>query len=321
MAGVLYVTNFAWIALNNVIAGSACAAAWGGPASRPAWAVALGILCTAVVAVGPRAVGLADRAAVPAMVVAAGAMLWRCLQQPAAVWAAAGDGSLSWIRGLDVVIAYQVSWILMFADYSRYTASPRKSALAVFLGLVLTSLWFMTLGALAARVAGSAEPGDMIAALRIPVGGAALMALGTITTNFVNIYLSALAWKSLFPRASDAASIWAIGLVGTAMSVVSGTWLGRYADLMLVLGGLLVPVGGILLARFTWMKDPVDVAALYEEPPAVARAALAAWVLGAAAYYAASSLGGTLPALAVSAVSYRMLARRGARGAAAGRSR
>jgi nucleobase:cation symporter-1, NCS1 family len=321
LALVLYATNFAWIALNNVIAASACAGAWGGPASRGTWAAALGLLSTAVVALGPRAVGRADRVAVPLMVLAAGAMFWRCLQQPASAWAGTGDGSLPWIRGLDVVIAYQVSWILMFADYSRYTASGRRSALAVFLGLALTSLWFMPLGTLAAAVAGSPDPGAMIQALRLPAAGAVLMALGTLTTNFVNIYLSALAWRSVFPRSSEAVSVWSIGLVGTVLSLLSRAWLDRYGDLMLVLGGLLVPVGGILLARFFWMRDVLDVEALYHAPPRVGGPAAVAWTLGAAAYYAASALGGTLPALAVSAVSYRLLAGRGASAAAAGRSR
>jgi len=61
VAVLLYVSNFAWIALNNVIAASACArvgAAWFGAAagSQTAWAIALGLLATVVVWLGPRAV-------------------------------------------------------------------------------------------------------------------------------------------------------------------------------------------------------------------------------------------------------------------------
>src|SRR5437763_362957 len=53
VAVVLYVSNFAWIALNNVIAASACARAarvWLGPAfgGEMAWAIALGGPATAV---------------------------------------------------------------------------------------------------------------------------------------------------------------------------------------------------------------------------------------------------------------------------------
>ncbi len=66
---------------------------------------------------------------------------------------------MSWWRGLDVVIGYQVSWILMFADYSRYTRSVRGSAVAVFLGLAVTSAWMMPLGAIAARAAGTERSG------------------------------------------------------------------------------------------------------------------------------------------------------------------
>jgi purine-cytosine permease-like protein len=49
---------------------------------------------------------------------------------PRPVPAAAAAGALDWLRGFDVVVGYQASWILMFADYSRYTRccwrSPRS---------------------------------------------------------------------------------------------------------------------------------------------------------------------------------------------------
>ncbi len=311
LALLLYVTNFAWIAVNNVIAASACARVWGGPASEKAWAVALGLLAAAVVAAGPRAVGHADRFAVPLMAVTGVVFVWRAAALPPEVWRAPGTHAMSWWRGLDVVIAYQVSWILMFADYSRYTASARRGVVAVFLGLALSSLWFMPLGAVAGRAAGGVDPGAMVDALHLGVAGAVLVTLGTLTTNFVNIYLSALAWKSLVPRASDSASIWSIGLIGAALSLLSRSWLDRYADLMIVLGALLVPVGGILIARFLVDGETVSVAALYERrgPYASLRFAWAAvaWALGVATYFAAEPIGGTLPALAAAGLAYRGL--------------
>src|SRR3954464_11453890 len=70
VAVLLYVSNFAWIALNNVIAAWASArvaAARFGPAAgaQAPWAVALGLLATLVVWRGPHAVARADRVAVP----------------------------------------------------------------------------------------------------------------------------------------------------------------------------------------------------------------------------------------------------------------
>ena len=320
VASVLYVTNFAWIALNNVIAASACArvgAAWIGPAagSQTAWAVVLGLLATFVVWRGPRAVARADRIAVPSMLIVAVALTVACIRASTATGApaAAPPASMSWWRGLDVVIGYQVSWILMFADYSRYTRSVRGSAIAVFLGLAVTSAWMMPLGAIAARAAGTSDPGAMLEAVGLGAGGALLLTLATLTTNFVNIYMSSLAWKSLAPRASDGAVIWSIGIVGTALSAVPGVWLEQYTNFMMILGALLVPVGGVLVAHYYIRRPQVDeafIAELYNPAGSfrgVSIAGVAAWAAGAAAFFAAGSIGGTLPALAVSVLVYRAL--------------
>ena len=317
VAVVLYVTNFAWIALNNVIAASACArvgAAWIGPAagSQTAWAVVLGLLATFVVWRGPRAVARADRIAVPSMLVVAVALTIACVRVSAAP-AAAPLADMSWFRGLDVVIGYQVSWILMFADYSRYTRSVRGSAVAVFLGLAVTSAWMMPLGAIAARAAGTSDPGAMLDAVGLGAAGALLLTLATLTTNFVNIYMSSLAWKSLAPRASDGAVIWSIGIVGTALSAVPGVWLEQYTNFMMILGALLVPVGGVLVAHYYIRRPRLDEAFIVElYNPAgsfrgVSIAGVSAWAAGAAAFFAAGSIGGTLPALAVSVLVYRAL--------------
>src|SRR5258706_5764280 len=138
----------------------------------------------------------------------------------------------------------------MFADYSRYTRSIRGSAAAVFIGLALTSAWMMPLGAVAARAAGSTDPGAMLGAVGLGAAGALLLTVATLTTNFVNIYMSSLAWKSLFPKARDGTVIWSIGLIGTALSAVPGVWLEQYSNFMTGLAAELVPVGGILIAHY-----------------------------------------------------------------------
>jgi NCS1 family nucleobase:cation symporter-1 len=309
VAALLYGSNFAWIALNNVIAASACARALGG--SESAWAVALGILATLVVWIGPRAVAIADRVAVPLLLSLGVSLTIACLRAPAAP-AGPAVSAMSWSRGLDVVIGYQVSWILMFADYSRYTRSPRASGIAVFVALASTSIWLMPLGTVAARAAGSDDPGAMFAAVGLGAAGAVLLALATLTTNFVNIYMSALAWKTLLPRTGDSAVVWSIGIVGAVLSAVPALWLQQYANFMMVLGATLVPVGGVLIAHYYLASDtrvaPDGLAAaLYDSSGpfrGVSIAGMAAWGVGAAAYFLAGSIGGTLPALASSIVVY-----------------
>ncbi len=313
VAALLYGSNFAWIALNNVIAASACARAMGG--SEAAWAIALGLVATLVVSSGPRAVALADRIAVP-LLVGLGVMLTIASLRGPSTATALPAATLSWSRGLDVVIGYQVSWILMFADYSRYTRSARGSAAAVFMALASTSIWLMPLGTIAARAAGSDEPGAMFAAVGLGAAGAVLLALATMTTNFVNIYMSALAWKSLVPGTRDSSAVWFIGIVGAALSAVPAVWLQQYANFMMILGAALVPVGGVLIAHYYLARvspapgSPPFTDALYDASGPFRGASLAgltAWGAGAAAYFAAGAIGGTLPAFAMSVIVYVVL--------------
>jgi NCS1 family nucleobase:cation symporter-1 len=325
VALLLYATNFAWIAVNNVIAASACAQVAGGAGSERAWAVLLGILSTVIVAGGPRLVALADRLAVPLLLVVGVVLTIACLRLPFDVLLQPGTGGLTWFAGLDIVIGYQVSWILMFADYSRYTRSGRRAAVAVFLGLLVTGVWMMPLGFMAARAAGSPDPGAMMQAVHLGAWGALLMTVATLTTNFVNIYMSALAIRSLLPRVGAQASIWSTGLVGAALSLFSGAWLDGYANFMVVLGGILIPVGGVLLARFFLIDrqgggrpgaPERHIADLYDPHGPYARhggfdlAGLAAWGAGGLAYYAARPAGGTLPSLLAAVAVYTILGRR-----------
>jgi len=323
VAIVLYTSNFAWIALNNVIAASACARAargWlgDGAAARTSWAIALGLVATAVVWRGPRAVARADRLAVPLMLAVAAALTAACVRAAASP-AALPVTSMAWARGLDVVIGYQVSWILMFADYSRYTRSPGGGAIAVFAALAATSLWMMPLGAVAARAAGSMDPGAMLEAVGLGASGALLLTLATLTTNFVNLYMSSLAWKSLVPRTSDTTVVWSIGIIGTALSALPGVWLDQYASFMVALGGVLVPIGGLLVAHYYIRPGRIDEAAIGELYDVRGRfrglsvAGITAWIAGIVVYFAASrwaSIGGTIPSLAASILVYAATASR-----------
>ena len=309
VSGLLYLTNFAWIAVNNTIAASVCASVLGGSDTARVWSAALGILATAVVARGPRAVGHADRIAVPIMVITGAVLTWAAFTLPPRTDLASSAPPPPLLWGLDVVIGYQVSWLLMFADYSRYTRSARAAAIAVFSGLALPALWLMPVGWNLARIAGSDDPGTMLAAAGVGWWTAALVALATVTTNFVNIYLSSLAWRTLSPGSTGKGSVWTIGVIGTVLGLVSTGWLTQFANLMVTLGAVLVPVGGVFLAHFVLLKRPLDISAVYQVDrlPAISIPGVLAWLIGFAVYKLAASIGSTLPALAASIVVYSAL--------------
>jgi NCS1 family nucleobase:cation symporter-1 len=314
LALLLFVTNFAWIALNNVIAAS-IAARLTGLGTVAVWATTLGLLATVIVLGGPSLAALVDRIAVPVMGVAGIVFTLACLRAPWPAWPTAAVPATDVARGLDIVTGYQVSWLLMFADYPRFTRSPRAAGVAVFFGLALTALWFMPLGLIGAAIAGAPDPGAIVVTLNLGWWGATLLTLATLTTNFVNIYMSALALKSLRPTLGDATIVWLIGGIGAGLGLLSTAWLDRFAAFTLLLAGLLVPIGGVLLAHYLLLRRPVRVPDLYDLSGRYARrggwslAGTAAWVAGAATFWLARGIGGTLPCLLVSIAAYALVSR------------
>ena len=313
LALLLFVTNFAWIALNNVIAASICVKLTG-IGTVGIWASALGLLATFVVLGGPRWAALVDRVAVPLLLLSGVVFTVACVRAPRPAWPKNPVAILDAFRGLDIVAGYQVTWLLMFADYPRFVASARGAGIAVFLGLSLTALWFMPLGLAASAIAHSADPGAMVFALNLGWWGAVLLSLATLTTNFVNIYMSALAFKSLRPAVPDAWAVWLIGGVGAALGLLSNVWIEQFAGLTLLLAGAFVPIGGILLAHYLVLGRAVVVADLYDsQGPYAARwgwsvPGTVAWAAGAVVFYVAQPIGGSLPSLVASILVYLALA-------------
>jgi purine-cytosine permease-like protein len=148
-------------------------------------------------------------------------------------------------------------------------------------------------------------------------GGAGLLTLATVTTNFVNICMSALAFKSLWPASRDRMGVLLIGGIGAALGLLSTSWIEWFADLTLFLAGVFVPIGGILLAHYFVLRSEVHVPDLYDRrgPYRVHHGwslpGTAAWAAGAATFYLTQSIGATLPSLVVSMAVYVVLSRGG----------
>jgi purine-cytosine permease-like protein len=170
----------------------------------------------------------------------------------------------------------------------------------------------MPLGMTLAQLAGSSDPGAMLASIGQGWWAAAMIVLASVTTNFVNIYMSSLAWRTIRKQTPGAVAVWSIGLIGTVLGLISSVWLTRFADLMVWLGSILVPVGGVFLAHFVVLRRRIDVDAIYDitRTGAFNAAGIVAWLAGFIVYKLAAPIGATLPALATSILVYCALAAR-----------
>ena len=305
----LILTNFAWIALNNLIAAEAMEKLLGG--KNWEWSLAVGGIAVAIAVTGPKAMALFDKVAVPLLAIVAVGITWALFGAAGReALTRAGSGGISLLAGFDIVVGYQVSWSLMFADYTRYQADERRASRAVAAGLALSSLWLMGIGAGAGAAGGGNSPTDMVLGLGLPLGALLLIALSTITTNFVNIYLSSLALKNLWPRAPEWPTVLAVGGVGTAFGLLSPHLLDRYATFMGWIATLLLPLLAVAIChffvRFRKLADARDA-------PRWRLAGIAGWAAGVLTYQGLEHLawrwGATVPTLVVAAAVYLLFSR------------
>ncbi len=313
IAFLLVITNFAWIALNNVVAAQAMTAIVGG--EQWAWSLIVGVAATVLALGGERVMALFDRVAVPLLAVLGVWLTWKL------VGMIGSDGGLAEpqtrarvapLLALDLVVGYQVSWSLMFADYTRFQRRESQATRSVLFGLSATSVWLMIVGLAAARHTGDGanDPTSMILGLGLPVTALALVALSTITTNFVNLFLSGLAVRNLVPRARPVPVVVAIGVIGTALGIVSGGFLDSYAGFMGTLATLLLPIVAVALVHFFGGGTR---ASAQSEPalPSLHWRGVLAWMAGCATYQACVALGwgATLPTLLVAGGIYALTTR------------
>jgi purine-cytosine permease-like protein len=176
----------------------------------------------------------------------------------------------------------------------------------------------MGIGVVAATAVGSNDPTELILASGLPSVALLVLALATVTTNFVNLYLSALALRTLWPGFPPRLAVVLLGTVGTLLSVVDERLLERYAGFMGLLATLLLPIVAIALVHFFWLprrRSGADRGALLNTTrPGMRPAGLAAWGAGALVYQVVvrthPEWGATALTLIVAACVYAMFSRR-----------
>jgi NCS1 family nucleobase:cation symporter-1 len=215
----------------------------------------------------------------------------------AALWNRPGEGGMSTLAALDLVIAMPVSWLPLVADFARHGRDGKSALRGTWLGYAVANIWCYALGVLVAIT----TPGtDLVAALLLAQGG--LIALGLILIDEVDnaygdLYSGSVAGHSLKPR-------WSIRHWGIAMAVLCTALamvlpMHSLEPFLLMLSSVFIPLYGVILARLAG-RPRVD--ALVTERQ-VNYSAVLIWFMGVVCYHACAQLapswGAALPTLAL----------------------
>ncbi len=211
-------------------------------------------------------------------------------------WSQTGDGSMSLMAAVDLVIAMPVSWLPLVADYSRYGMSASGALRGSWLGYTLANVWCYALGIL---IVSTTPPGaDLVATLLLAQGG--LIALGLIlideTDNaYGDVHSGAVSFNFLARRGSIRKAGMALAALATGCALVLP--MHSLEPFLLMLSSIFVPLFGVVISQLAFGL-PAE-RALRWGPALV-------WVLGIACFHTGAALwpqwGSALPSLALTLV-------------------
>jgi len=322
---------FGWTALEIWVMSVAATALSGpflGPATGILWVLVFGAFCGLLAWGGPLVVvrGWLERVGLWLVIGSAGWMTFRLATSPALaaglpLWG--GDWTKAGL-GLDLVVAMPISWWPLIADYNRFAQSNRKAFVGTTVGYATANLWFYVLGAAMVLAFGLTDPSDVFAAAIVGVFGPLVLVaiLADETDNgFADIYSTSVSIQNVRPRARMRRLVPIVTIAGTffagLLTFVPRASVLAYEPFLLIIGGVFVPMLGVVLAdtlvvrRSGYASDEFG-----EAGPSARPLAFVAWAMGMVAYFpiflvnaygVALDLGGfnligaSLPAFAISA--------------------
>jgi nucleobase:cation symporter-1, NCS1 family len=172
-----------------------------------------------------------------------------------ALLARAGDGTLPFWIGVDLVIALPISWLPLVADYNRFARKTPQAFWGTFVGFFITNFWFLTLGAMALLGAGVAqEPKEFSSAIALTAGWVALLILLADETHnaWADLYSSAVSLQNIFPRLKQRWLILGLGAVCYLVAVMLD--ITQYQNFLYLIGSFFIPLFGMLAADYFLLR-------------------------------------------------------------------
>src|SRR5262249_23064277 len=161
-----------------------------------------------------------------------------------------GSGGLPVMVALDIVVAYNASWLPLPPGYTRLSRPPLRAALRAACGYFAgTSLVFaigFLVGAVGTTVADTNAVVTVLTGTTLGAFAIAVLVLDESEKTFANVYSTAVSIQNLVPRASQHVLVIAVGAIATVIAYQLS--IARYFDFLLLLGAIFVPLFGAVIA-------------------------------------------------------------------------
>ncbi|MDO4947630.1 MULTISPECIES: cytosine permease [unclassified Fibrobacter] len=197
----------------------------------------------------------------------------------------------------EISIAMPLSWLPVISDYTKDVARPRAATAVSAIAYSAASFWMYFIGLQIAGLGVGTNIAQAILLAGIGIPGILIVALSTVTTNFLAANSAGESAKAIVGRLNPKVT----GVVVCALSTVLAIWgiVDHYIHFLYLIASVFAPMAAVLLVSFFFVKEHLERKGFWIWN-------LFAWLVGFASYQVAvntgfDAVGPTLLAVAISA--------------------
>lgn len=197
----------------------------------------------------------------------------------------------------EISIAMPLSWLPVISDYTKDVARPRAATAVSAIAYSAASFWMYFIGLQIAGLGVGTNIAQAILLAGIGIPGILIVALSTVTTNFLAANSAGESAKAIVGRLNPKVT----GVVVCALSTVLAIWgiVDHYIHFLYLIASVFAPMAAVLLVSFFFVKEHLERKGFWTWN-------LFAWLVGFASYQVAvntgfDAVGPSLLAVAISA--------------------
>lgn len=214
--------------------------------------------------------------------------------------ASAGDANLpifNFWTVFEISIAMPLSWLPVISDYTKDAERPTAATAISAVSYTIASFWMYFIGLQIAGLGVGTNIAQAILLAGIGIPGILIVALSTVTTNFLAANSAGESAKAIVNRLNPKIT----GVVVCALSTVLAIWgiVDHYIHFLYMIASVFAPMAAVLLVSFFFVKEHLEQKGFWIWN-------LFSWLAGFAVYQVAvttgfEAVGPTLLAVIVSA--------------------
>ena len=261
------------------------------------WAIVIGALIVAWIAIGVKRMGVVQ--SVAAVLLFALTIVMSVVVFGAGAAADLGaSGDLSFGAAVELAVAMPLSWLPVVGDYTREAKRPAAGCAASTLAYSAGSCWMFAIGLGCALFAGSEDIAAVLSQADLGIAGILVVVFSTVTTTFLDAQSAGISAESIHPRLDARICGIAAAVIGTALAIFAPV--GDFEEFLYLIGSVFAPMAAIVIADFFVTRRD-------RSGTAVDWANIVLWALGFALYRFSLGwdlpCGNTLPVIAIIVVA------------------